>query len=609
MRLNATGWKLLSTSPSPSDCLTYMLAALLYCAITLKLLKSGAKLSSFSVAVSMMSFPGIILVDHGHFQYNCVSLGLFVMSLVLFSKDFDVIGSVFFCLAILYKQMELYHALPIFFFLLSKCFSRSLVNGLKRVAILAATVCLSFLLVFLPFLTSLDGLKYVGLRMFPVDRGLFEDKVHEKSILLVAIPVLCILPIFPLSSYYFLFVSTLNSVGKQRVSLARFWPLGMTLLGYAVIFVMQFFVQPPGRRIVSMDRLIRGCLYGSVFGDVCGAPFELKAGISLNHILDFFSRWISKEGNGTLRYTDDTEMALCICDSLKRMNGFNAADMARTFRNYGGSIGSLFGRMKSMNFADPFKASSQQFCGSGSYGNGGAMRITPIPLYGLGLDTKSFNTLVCQVTALTHTNPLGLFGALLQAHAIRRILAVASAADGSTPCTVDATCLIDNLRGDLEAADLSAFAFGRPSNFHLSALQLYQEKLDVVKQFVMRESPPTISEVVRHLGNGEPAIEAIPTALYVFLQCLKPMPHIPYESLLIKCSIYAATIGNDTDTIGCMACAVAGALVGAERIESNFSTGDPQIPANIFGHVEGLETINEYCDWLIQRSKGCEHHN
>lgn len=69
----------------------------------------------------------------------------------------------------------------------------------------------------------------------------------------------------------------------------------------------------------------------------------------------------------------------------------DAFDVAPSCRLYGGSIGSLFGRMKSSNFADPFKISSQQFCGSGSYGNGGGMRITPISLYGLGLDTKDFN--------------------------------------------------------------------------------------------------------------------------------------------------------------------------------------------------------------------------
>ncbi|VDM25556.1 unnamed protein product [Hydatigera taeniaeformis] len=218
-------------------------------------------------------------------------------------------------------------------------------------------------------------------------------------------------------------------------------------------------------------------------------------------------------------------------------------------------------------------------------------------------------TLVCQVTALTHTHPLGLLGALLQAHAIRRVLAIASASGDSAFHAIDAVRLVDNLCGDLEAADLSAFSFGRPSNFHLNALQQYREKLNTVKKLVMQESFPTISEVVSQLGNGEPAIEAIPTALYIFLQCQKPMPHIPYESLLIKCSIYSALIGNDTDTIGCMACAIAGALVGAERIENSSSPGDMHIPGTILGHVEGLQTINGYCDWLIQRFKTNEHCN
>ena len=38
----------------------------------------------------------------------------------LFSRNRDVLGSIFFCLALNYKQMELYHALPFFFFLLAK---------------------------------------------------------------------------------------------------------------------------------------------------------------------------------------------------------------------------------------------------------------------------------------------------------------------------------------------------------------------------------------------------------------------------------------------------------------------------------------------------------
>lgn len=175
-----------------------------------------------------------------------------------------------------------------------------------------------------------------------------------------------------------------------------------------------------------MDRYIRGSLYGSVFGDVCGAPFELKKCVPLNNILEFFHERLSGGifflpnvsiyilllgKKDVLRYTDDTEMALCICESLKRMKGFNASDLAKTWvylffnicrfsdaldtsppcRLYGGSIKALFGRMKEDNFLDPVSVASRQFNGSGSYGNGCGMRITPAALFGLNLSSNAFN--------------------------------------------------------------------------------------------------------------------------------------------------------------------------------------------------------------------------
>lgn len=77
--------------------------------------------------------PTLVLIDHGHFQYNSISLGLMQLSLyytLLYQSNkesikFNIIKlvfcSFFFCLALNYKQMELYHALPIFFYLLAIC--------------------------------------------------------------------------------------------------------------------------------------------------------------------------------------------------------------------------------------------------------------------------------------------------------------------------------------------------------------------------------------------------------------------------------------------------------------------------------------------------------
>ena len=82
------------------------------------------KPKNFVFLFLMCFYPGLILIDHGHFQYNNFSLGLFLWSFFAFGKNMNIAGSIFFCLALNYKQMELYHALPVFFFLLGKAFSK-----------------------------------------------------------------------------------------------------------------------------------------------------------------------------------------------------------------------------------------------------------------------------------------------------------------------------------------------------------------------------------------------------------------------------------------------------------------------------------------------------
>lgn len=47
--------------------------------------------------------------------------------------------------------------------------------------------------------------------------------------------------------------------------------------------------------------------------------------------------------------------------------------------------------MRSNGFADPREVAAAQFRNSGSYGNGGAMRIAPAALYGLNLSDTDFN--------------------------------------------------------------------------------------------------------------------------------------------------------------------------------------------------------------------------
>lgn len=236
---------------------------------------------SLNVVLSVL-YPGIILIDHGHFQYNCASLGLLAISVTLLLKQKHVLASIFFCLALNYKQMELYHSLPYFFYLLSICVPKpgqSASTGFIRLAIIGTTVLGTFALIWFPFIRNIETSMQVLNRQFPFGRGIFEDKVsnfwclfnvfyklkscdiyrlmricllttmcailpssidlflrpnvkkfvlslinsslafflfsyqvHEKTILVVALPVLLHLPGDPLVCFWFLSVSTFSMV-------------------------------------------------------------------------------------------------------------------------------------------------------------------------------------------------------------------------------------------------------------------------------------------------------------------------------------------------------------------------------------------------------------
>uniref|UniRef100_UPI00358F6812 dolichyl pyrophosphate Man9GlcNAc2 alpha-1,3-glucosyltransferase n=1 Tax=Myxine glutinosa TaxID=7769 RepID=UPI00358F6812 len=127
----------------------------------------------------VLLYPGLILIDYGHFQYNAVSLGLAAWAVLAVKNNNNLLGAIFFSLSLNYKQMELYHSLPFFCLLFGRCLRLGKCKGLFLFMMLSLTVTLTFALCWLPFLhTSQDALA-VLYRLFPFDRGLYEDKVSN----------------------------------------------------------------------------------------------------------------------------------------------------------------------------------------------------------------------------------------------------------------------------------------------------------------------------------------------------------------------------------------------------------------------------------------------
>lgn len=141
--------------------------------------RNQSPIGQFIAAAAILFQPSLMLIDHGHFQYNCVMLGLTVYAINSLLEEFYAPAAVCFVLSICFKQMALYYA-PIFFaYLLSKALFSPKFNVPRFLAIAIATI-LSFAAMYGPLYFLGGGLNNVTQsihRVFPFARGIFEDKV------------------------------------------------------------------------------------------------------------------------------------------------------------------------------------------------------------------------------------------------------------------------------------------------------------------------------------------------------------------------------------------------------------------------------------------------
>lgn len=145
-------------------------------------------MSKYDKAVALAAIllqPALTLVDHGHFQYNSVMLGLTLLALDCFLTDHVYWGSFFFVLSLGFKQMALYYAPAVFAYLLGLCVGGAgvRVGGMRvnvvRLVMLGATVGVTFAVVVAPLVVGGGWAQVVqcAVRVFPFARGLWEDKV------------------------------------------------------------------------------------------------------------------------------------------------------------------------------------------------------------------------------------------------------------------------------------------------------------------------------------------------------------------------------------------------------------------------------------------------
>lgn len=167
-----------------SDLLIYVPSLVLLIPLISRPLSSSPSLHKTFMLIICLLTPSMILIDHGHFQYNCVSIGLSLLGTYYILQNRDLLGSVFFCCGLNFKQMILYYAPVFFFVLLRKCFFYEKYSFIAHFTQLGLVVITTFGLLWSPFCifhsnseTCTDALLQILHRIFPFNRGIFEDKV------------------------------------------------------------------------------------------------------------------------------------------------------------------------------------------------------------------------------------------------------------------------------------------------------------------------------------------------------------------------------------------------------------------------------------------------
>ena len=278
---------------------------------------------------------------------------------------------------------------------------------------------------------------------------------------------------------------------------------------------------------MTKDRFT-GCLFGLALGDALGARYE--GGLLEKSLW----RLLGTTRDGEMRWTDDTQMALDLAESLLDADGVDTDALARRFaasyrwsRGYGPAAAKL---LKRIARGEDWRQANRAIHADGSSGNGAAMRAPVIGLW-CARRPDELAEAARQSAVITHAHPLGIEGAIL--------LATAAAAALQSDAAPD---ILDQVRPH---CDHDAFT----------------SRLDVATDWLRTGAAPAPAEIARRLGNGIAATESCVTALYIASRFI--------GDDFTEMMAFTTACRGDVDTIGAMAGAVWGAARGASALRAD----------------------------------------
>ncbi len=275
----------------------------------------------------------------------------------------------------------------------------------------------------------------------------------------------------------------------------------------------------------------RGAILGCFVGDAFGAGFEGmdpdRAGFHIGNLSKKFTR----------SYTDDTDMTLALAESLVQCGTINPEDIAKQFslacdltRGYAfGTIKAVLALRAGLEWHRVARIVFE----NGSFGNGAAMRVSPVGIF-YHDDPAALQEAAVKQANITHVHPLGQWGAVMQACFIG--LAVNQNPKEPFKGEEVIVCLREVLwRGPIE----------------------YLRALNMIEEILAQRERLAAGEVARSLGNGVEARFSVPSACYIA---------ITYSPDFCDAIRAAVSLGGDTDTIAGMVGAIVGAHAGEKGL-------------------------------------------
>jgi len=275
-----------------------------------------------------------------------------------------------------------------------------------------------------------------------------------------------------------------------------------------------------------------GGMIGSALGDAIGElAFRYHRKDELCAQLDRLKEF---------RYTDDSAMSIGLAESILGKGCLDQQDLGETFKNnfhkepwrgYASGPPTIFSMVEQLGITYA-EAAGTLFGGTGSLGNGAAMRVVPVGLF--FHNSSDLYEMARMSAAVTHAHPVGIDGAAVQAKAIA--LAVKLDQREAFPSETFTNTLRD-------------FA-GTPE---------MKEKMVLVQESINANTTPPFA--AEQLGRSVAVHESLPFALFSFLRHPKSFE---------DCLFCAILHGGDRDTLGAMACAISGAYVGIKAIHKSW---------------------------------------